>query len=1503
MIDKITPLKFVSDKDERLVKPNEMIEAQNVTISLRGEGSEVIVKTVKGVVSASPDTGQPNLSASVKVIGAIADEQRGKVYMFLAGNEGTAVDSIIQIDPSTNKYKVVFSTNALNFGVSTFIKADVVNKAFQQDGVLQTILYFTDNVNPPKKINVDEALDGRYDSMSSDELDFALSVIRPAIQVPPLPTFTTDYTVEINNFKSEVFQFSTQLVYRDGEESVLSPYSKLAVPRGRFFDMLEGSANGSFLYEDNICEIDCQYDQSQFNQETSDKKEVRLMRLYGRKGNTGDFFLIDEFDPNKNLVRHVYGTADYVVYNADTSVYRFFNDKVGATVDNVLATKNYDNVPLKAQGQAVAGSRLMYSNYSEGYPNHDVSDVTLTVQYSDTNETSTVHIDNSDKNDVIDEYTTGNALGQIEINLTGGDAFGAGANGSTSVPSGTHVQLRFGFNPVGSVKSEALRGSTAFAGIPMLTVQFYSGNANVNDAGFLVTGYEGGGDATHPIPNTVPLISADEVGIVKIDYVTSEDLTVSELGSKIRNVFTGKQAVNTYDYETSDGLEFSVAGGSATREAKGKMSITWRFDKITSHPSPECGNGHFFITPEVQAVDASSLKVRNHEDNAFLSVRNAGISSVNDWIGGGNSEYGPLYGPPDNEPNRSSALTNALRPNHPVDPLVGDSNFKQTTLVTTNTTAYTTEKTTLAESFGFAGSFKRGASHDFGIVYLDKWGRSSFVNKVGSVFVKPYASSGASEVGSVSVLMTVPDALTPPTWAEFWQPVYTGNTTYDSFVQYTTGGGYAKQKGAPGSRSVDTNSKQIYVSLDTLTKYQSEKSSLREYEFTKGDRLRVLSYDSANSATESVTYAKANPSASGSNPSNPMEFEVVGFVELDGTVEGNPIYTGNPSTEVADEFQGKFVILESSIVASGAVDPDIDDNIKYPGFDWYSITGTDYPGGDTSSSNNFWGRRSIVEILTPSTSTRSLYYEIGEVRPIVFGKVQGQRTHGSAVISSGDVYFRPVACKTNFYDSGWAPQNLDNYRYQSEMLESSNISDKTKTEDWNKGRSHVAFERAAEVNRYNSITYSEAYEDDVSKLSLSSFTPSLANFFDLPSEQGSCPYISSYFDRLLAVQENKCSLIGVNKDVIQTGSGSGIVSLSTDVLKNIEPIAQDVGTTKPSSVLVRDSMAFFVDDQRQVVCMLKGRDLKMISKNDINSFFQAKFGDFESQDGSSVVSGYDPDDNIYYVTLEPSGTFEGLTLGFNVVDEFWQGTYTFLPDMYATIKDTMLMGQYVDLVSDGGTSDTVVHFQTSTTSNRFPGSGGSSEESKVTVVSTGLTPSMVKVYESISIEGDSDWTTTLESSNGQTTANLSFSEKEDAFYANVSGDTSSNSTRHILPVGTIESIDSENNTITLKNSLRGYHIPKGYSLTKATSPSAVSQADNPITDVNHSTSTITVDSVASFSVDDRVFASSQKQLNGDQVRGHYCKIKCSITPSVDQTKELYAINAFYTESKANHAKQ
>ena len=56
-IDKIIPRFLVSDEDERLLKEGAMTDALNVTISENGDGTEGVIKNVRGTIACTPDDG------------------------------------------------------------------------------------------------------------------------------------------------------------------------------------------------------------------------------------------------------------------------------------------------------------------------------------------------------------------------------------------------------------------------------------------------------------------------------------------------------------------------------------------------------------------------------------------------------------------------------------------------------------------------------------------------------------------------------------------------------------------------------------------------------------------------------------------------------------------------------------------------------------------------------------------------------------------------------------------------------------------------------------------------------------------------------------------------------------------------------------------------------------------------------------------------------------------------------------------------------------------------------------------------------------------------------------------------------------------------------------------------------------------------------------------------------------------------------------------------------
>ena len=125
--------------------------------------------------------------------------------------------------------------------------------------------------------------------------------------------------------------------------------------------------------------------------------------------------------------------------------------------------------------------------------------------------------------------------------------------------------------------------------------------------------------------------------------------------------------------------------------------------------------------------------------------------------------------------------------------------------------------------------FKTGSTHDFGIVYYDRFNRSGFVNRIGSIYVPTLgerrALDAAAPLGAASVRVTFSDSYNPPSWATRYQIVYSGRSSVGDFTQYTVGNGFAvRQKHDTAEddgidrykTAVDENSHRIYVSLKTL---------------------------------------------------------------------------------------------------------------------------------------------------------------------------------------------------------------------------------------------------------------------------------------------------------------------------------------------------------------------------------------------------------------------------------------------------------------------------------------------------------------------------------------------------------------------------------------------------------------------------------------------------------------------------------------------------------------
>lgn len=1415
-IDKMTPRFLVSDEDERLLQAGAMTDALNVTISEDGEGSEGVIKNVKGTIAGTAVSGSAlTATNNVTIIGQVSDSQRGYIYFFVADANDTSdgpENAIYRYDTSNNQYKVVFKSGYLDFSTTSFVKADVVNAAFQQDGALQAVLYFTDNEKPPRKINVDRAIAGEYDSISGSDLDYALCAIKAAPTTPPDFSFATEVSIEQNNFQENIFQYATQIIYKDGEESAISSYSKLAISQSSIFSGLENENYGVQNYIQNVCKIRTNIDPS-----LPDLKKVRIL---AKKGNDGSFFVVDEFDPKTNINRSVLGSS-FEVYNSGTAEYKFFNDRLGAGVSSVTTNKMYDNVPLKARGQAIAGNRLIYSNYTEGRANNPGNTVTdLDVVYSDVGAGSSSLIPLADSDDVISQSSP---APHIDIDLLASNAFGASANNATVIPAGTRIDFSFVFKPT-------------------FTVTAANGNLIEFDAVLTSNPVPTQGSLSSTSLNLSTLSSATEV--FRFTTFLSSDQTISSFADTFAGLVDEEEITLIY---TGVSGALTGSGFNGTNYTEAEVHVTFKLGEVTAATA----NGEWTLKPRITKIKIESIDFAS--DDIFSSDH------------AGNTRF---------------------------DCLVPSGNVASEVNYTGVNATYISDQLAIAETLGASPTFKSGSSYSLGVVFYDKWGRHGFVNELGSVFVDHIATR-SSNYGPASVNVNFANYAYNPSWADSYQIVCTESSVFSVF-QYTVGGAYPSRQiddTTSNPRPLDTTSKKLYISLKTLDLYRNDKDFLRDYSYTKGDKLRIISAKNSNSSA--IIY----PTASDGTV---IEFDVVG-VEVLTYGTDNPIHLdghdgGGSVDSLIDPHSGTFLVVEAPSVAA-QVDGTDGNPLEYVGYDWFQVTGENYSSANSVSTRvNYWNRETLVEIVTPKKSTsENIYYEIGERRRLGVWKVPGVGPYGPAfTINSGDVHYRAVACKSPVYSTSWksmiggsgTDEVPKSWVYQPKYLEDSSVSDAFASKSWDRGRAHVVYENAAEINRFNGVTYSDAYAEDVANLSLSSFNPSLGNFESLDSRYGAVNYLGNYSDDLVAIQENRFGLVPVGKNIIQYAEGSGNVAISTSVLGKAKYSSGDFGCgNHPEAVLIQDGDVFFVDESRQKVMRLGGGQLTPISDKGMSSAFE----DFFKTTYTKYVSGYDPRINTYFITGKNGST--GETIGYDVNRGVWQSKYSFLPDIYAS-QDNML---YSALYNTNGNAFYRHDDNSATTNRNMFYEASTASPSTVEVVSK-VSPSRVKVYNALSYEGDSalwDMNPGAETDLGQTSGAItSWSKREGSYYASMPRDTSSNSTSQKIFLGSLTDT-GDGLTFTSTIRLSRQHIPLGSQTITQPSPG------DPITLSIDSISgnTITFSEDATGTVGD-TYLILDSATNGDPMRGHWAKIK--LTNSSNTKHELYCINTHVTDSKSHH---
>jgi hypothetical protein len=341
--------------DERVVPAGEYIDALNIRMGSTENSELGALENTKGNLPLTTLMYDGDyLSDSARCIGAFQDGANETIYWFVhdpnftLGNTGK-IDMIVSVNvlTSTLTYHVISMDDG--DGINTTLN---FNPTYVITGVdlVDNLLFFTDDYNPPRFINVKRG----YANPNSSYIDYNGTpyILQEALLVIKDPPFAAPTVFPYTATGDEQFMvdrficFAYRYRYADNEYSATSQWSDIAFNPQPFEISLDSFLNDGMTNAFNAATI---------TYNTGGPLVVGIDLLF-KEANSSVIKVIEKL--NK---------AELGLPDGALLTYNFVNSKIFTILPQSEILRLYDNVPRFAKAQTIMGNRLMYGNYVEGY--------------------------------------------------------------------------------------------------------------------------------------------------------------------------------------------------------------------------------------------------------------------------------------------------------------------------------------------------------------------------------------------------------------------------------------------------------------------------------------------------------------------------------------------------------------------------------------------------------------------------------------------------------------------------------------------------------------------------------------------------------------------------------------------------------------------------------------------------------------------------------------------------------------------------------------------------------------------------------------------------------------------------------------------------------------------------------------------------------------------------------------------------------------------------------
>jgi len=331
--------KMNKDLEEKLLPNGQYLDALNITLD-SAEGSNIgSIQNSKGNSLISDIATVTGLTVSnARAIGAVSYEPENLIYWLVTSDNFDAVFEYNEISGVTSKI-LLSTTGQLNFSKIYAVTGINYIPASRDLG---PYLFWTDNLNPPKRINISRA---KLWADDDPNIDIDTNVIlRPPLDSPKIEMSVNTADEASVNLEEKFVYFAYRYKYVDSQYSSMSPFSAVAFQAKTFGYDYETGDNIGMENTYNQVEIS-------FNTGNEYVEEIQIV-FYDTFGTTT--YLIDSYNKSE------------LGWNDDTiQSITFSNNKVYTAIDVSQINRLFDNVPLRAKAQELIGNRIVYGNYTQ----------------------------------------------------------------------------------------------------------------------------------------------------------------------------------------------------------------------------------------------------------------------------------------------------------------------------------------------------------------------------------------------------------------------------------------------------------------------------------------------------------------------------------------------------------------------------------------------------------------------------------------------------------------------------------------------------------------------------------------------------------------------------------------------------------------------------------------------------------------------------------------------------------------------------------------------------------------------------------------------------------------------------------------------------------------------------------------------------------------------------------------------------------------------------------